>query len=368
MSLATHPLLARGVLLRHSRWDALLVALAFGHGALLAVAPVAPVIALGVWWNSNTIAHYFIHAPFFRSRRLNLLFGLYLSGLLGIPQTIWRERHLAHHAGVSWRPRLSGRVLAEIAVVLGVWLVLLANKPRFFLAVYVPGYLAGLALCYLHGHYEHVHGTISHHGTLYNLLFFNDGYHVEHHAAPGTHWTRLPARAAPEAPTSRWPAVLRWLEVFSLEGLERWVVRSKLLQCFLLNRHEQAFRVLLPKLPRAGRVAIVGGGLFPRTLLILQRLLPHARLVVIDRSAVNLATARTFPLGDVQLVNALYDPALVTGFDLVVIPLAFIGDREAFYRHPPTPAVIVHEWIWRRRGSSAIVSWFLLKRLNLVKR
>src|SRR5262249_41710721 len=99
MSLATHPLPRRGVLLRHSRWDALLVALAFGHGALLAVAPVAPVIALGVWWNSNTVAHYFIHAPFFRSRRLNWLFELYLSGLLGIPQTIWSERHLAHHAG-----------------------------------------------------------------------------------------------------------------------------------------------------------------------------------------------------------------------------------------------------------------------------
>jgi hypothetical protein len=68
---------------------------------------------------------------------------------------------------------------------------------------------------------------------------------------------------------------------------------------------------------------------------------------------------------------------------LVVIPLAFVGDREAFYRRPPASAIIVHEWIWRRppphptlsplggegrvRGS-AIVSWFLLKRLNLVMR
>src|SRR5262249_30481485 len=99
MSPVSVPLCAQGVLLRHSRWDALLVALALAHGVLLLAFPVAPVIALGVWWNSNTVAHYAIHAPFFRSRRVNALFRLYLSGLLGIPQTVWRERHLAHHAG-----------------------------------------------------------------------------------------------------------------------------------------------------------------------------------------------------------------------------------------------------------------------------
>jgi len=28
----------------------------------------------------------------------------------------------------------------------------------------------------------------------------------------------------------------------------------------------------------------------------------------------------------------------------------------------------VHDWIWHRRGEGVIVSWALLKRLNLVKR
>ena len=42
-------------------------------------------IALGVWWNANTIAHHFIHRPFFRHRLANHLFAALLSVLLGSP-------------------------------------------------------------------------------------------------------------------------------------------------------------------------------------------------------------------------------------------------------------------------------------------
>ena len=62
---------------RRSRGDALLVGLAAAHGLVLLLAPAAPVVALGLWWNSNTVAHCFIHRPFFRARALNRLFGLY---------------------------------------------------------------------------------------------------------------------------------------------------------------------------------------------------------------------------------------------------------------------------------------------------
>jgi hypothetical protein len=367
MSTAT-PRLARQGVLRYSRSDALLVGLALGHGALLLWAPGPAVIALGLWWNCNTIAHNFIHRPFFRGRALNRLFALYQSALLGVPQTVWRGRHLAHHAGVRWRPRLSGPLLAEVGLVLAVWAVLLARQPAFFLTAYLPGYVAGLALCYLHGHYEHARGTVSHHGCLYNLLFFNDGYHVEHHARPGLHWTRLPRLTRPDTPASRWPAVLRWLDLLSLEGLERAVLRSRLLQRFVLSRHEAAFRRLLPPLPEAPSVAVVGGGLFPRTLLVLRRLLPGGRFVVIDRSAANIAAARAFLPAGVEFRHECYDPARVGDFDLVVFPLAFVGDRYAIYRRPPAPAVLVHDWLWRRRGRGAVISALLLKRLNLVTR
>ncbi len=79
--------------LRRSRWDALPVALAALHGGLLLAVPAAPVIAVGLWWGSNTVAHYFLHRPFFRYRALNVAFALYLSVLLGVPQTLWRDRH-----------------------------------------------------------------------------------------------------------------------------------------------------------------------------------------------------------------------------------------------------------------------------------
>jgi len=56
------------------------------------------------------------------------------------------------------------------------------------------------------------------------------------------------------------------------------------------------------------------------------------------------------------------------GCDLLIVPLAFDGDRPAIYARPPAAAVIVHDWIWRRRGVGCVVSIALLKRINLVRR
>ena len=83
--------------MRHSKWDVLLIALSFVQAALLLTAPSIPVVALGLWWNSNTVSHNFIHLPFFRSEAWNRLYSYFLSLLLGFPQSLWRERHLAHH-------------------------------------------------------------------------------------------------------------------------------------------------------------------------------------------------------------------------------------------------------------------------------
>jgi hypothetical protein len=146
------------------------------------------------------------------------------------------------------------------------------------------------------------------------------------------------------------------------------VLRVPALQRFVLKRHERAFHRLLHGLLPARRVGIVGGGLFPRTALILRRLLPESRLVLIDMSADNLAVAQRFVNGEVEYISERFEAAAPCDFDLVTIPLAFAGERAAIYEHPPAPAVLVHDWIWRRRGASVIVSWLLLKRLNLVKR
>jgi len=375
---------------RFSCRDAILVALAALHGAVLVLAmvlavdlvawPAAPVIAAGVWWNSNTIAHNFIHRPFFRSAGMNRLFSAALSVLLSIPQTLWRHRHLAHHAGVAWRLRVSRHLGIETALILCLWAALVSLRPRFFLLAYLPGYLAGLALCAIQGHWEHAAGRpTSHYGRIYNVLCFNDGYHAEHHSDAALHWTKLPYRIDIGAATSRWPPLLRWLEVLRwlellrwldvppLETLERLVLRSPRLQRFVLRSHRQAFRSLLPQLRGVRRVTIVGGGLFPRTALLLQELLPAARLTIVDSSPRNLETARKFLGGNIEYLNERYVAGESRDCDLTVIPLCLDGDREAIYRHPPSPAVLVHEWIWRRRGVSAIVSAVLLKRVNLLQ-
>lgn len=187
--MASARLAGSGRVLRYSSWDALLVALSIVHAAALLIVPSVPLIAIGLWWNANTIAHNFIHRPFFRARAANRAYALYLSVVLGLPQSIWRERHLAHHADrpvrVRWRSR---EVLEETTLVLAAWGTAVLFVPGEFVFVYLPGWALGLGLCWLQGYYEHASGTTSHYGRVYNFLFFNDGYHVEHHARPGQHW------------------------------------------------------------------------------------------------------------------------------------------------------------------------------------
>jgi hypothetical protein len=177
----------------------------------------------------------------------------------------------------------------------------------------------------------------------------------------------LPDYARPATNTSRWPAVLRWLEAVNLEFLERCVLRSTTLQRYLLRTHERAFRALLPRILKPHTVTIVGGGLFPRTALILERLLPEAQIRIVDASIENIETARAFLGGGVEFVHAIYGSAAADTADLVVIPLAFIGDRGAFYKRRMAGPTLVHDWIWARHGEGARVSLLLLKRMNLVR-
>jgi hypothetical protein len=294
----------------------------------------------------------------------------------GIPQTFWRHRHLAHHAGRARDFHWTWTFGIELIAIATVWTSAYLAAPTTFLAVYLPGYAAGLVLCSLQGHFEHLHGAaISHYGRLYNLCFFNDGYHVEHHQRPGEHWTELPRHVADGAERSAWPPVLRWLDTtadvrpLALEMLERTVLRSPLLQRFLIATHERAVLALLANVPPPTQVMIVGGGLFPRTAIILRRLLPEAVLTVVEAKAGHIDIARRFLGESVTFHHAVYDPRRPPAeADLVVVPLAFDGDREAFYTLRPAPMLLMHDWMWRRRGRGVAISWLLLKRLNLITR
>ena len=348
--------------------DALLVSSPLLVGGLVVARPSLVLVAFATWWVANTSAHNFIHRPFFAHVAANRAYSLMLTLVIGIPQTIWRDRHLAHHAQRPWTLRVTTPLVLETLALGCVWLILVAAKPELLATVYAPGLGVGLVLCEVQGHYEHACGVTSHYGRLYNLLCFNDGYHVEHHAYPGVHWRALPLRLAGER-VSRWPALLRWLEIPWLDALERVVLHSQLLQHGLLHVHRRAFARLIPTVGPVSRVAIVGGGLFPRTALILRDLLPSAEIVIIDASADNLRSAEAWVSTDVSLECRTYPDArdrADCSYDLIVVPLAFRGNREAIYQHPLT-TTIVHDWLWRPRGRTTIVSPLLLKRVNVVK-
>jgi threonine dehydrogenase-like Zn-dependent dehydrogenase len=151
----------------------------------------------------------------------------------------------------------------------------------------------------------------------------------------------------------------------------------------MIDTHARALARLLPALAACSRghvpsnmsetpwrIAVVGGGLFPRTVLALARVWPAARVTVVDADAAHLdraarELARRGHLG-VELVHATWDPSATAGHDLVIVPLALVGDRDAVYTAAGPPR-LVHDWLWRRRGAAGtVVAWPLLKRLNLV--
>jgi fatty acid desaturase len=68
-----------------------------------------------------------------------------------------------------------------------------------FMLFFFPCYYLGHSLSYLNGYYLHYGGNpdlpiawgVSSYHKLYNWLWFNNGYHAEHHYRPKHHWTRM---------------------------------------------------------------------------------------------------------------------------------------------------------------------------------
>jgi fatty acid desaturase len=245
-----------------SRRDGLSVLAALGHVAFVVwiVADFAhwpwwanllcgAVFAYAASWNINSVAHNFIHTPYFRWRPLNDAFSLLESLALFTPQRFYAWVHLRHHEGNSDRPGPDGETRDWLSiyrygrdgepealwsyVVKGVfrddagdiYRALQTKRPRdavfgrieigaialYLLALalldwravlfLVPFYFLGEALSQLNGYYEHYRGDpdepmawgVSTYAPLYNLVWFNNGHHAEHHYRPAVHWTRLPA-------------------------------------------------------------------------------------------------------------------------------------------------------------------------------
>lgn len=208
--------------------------------------------------NYQCIAHNIIHTPFFESEVLNKLTSILNSIAIGMPQTLYYEHHMNHHrfnndpidpaTGTTkdhsslYRHGNNGKVenffsygllglvrtpihlfakssvakgngpllLAEFVSLLTFWICLLIINPVFFIQGYALSWLLGQVFAFWENYLEHLGATpndrlrdsVSCYNRLYNLVWFNNGYHQEHHYRPTIHWTQIP-KVRSELPSDR---------------------------------------------------------------------------------------------------------------------------------------------------------------------
>jgi fatty acid desaturase len=205
-------------------------------------------IVLCYCWNVQSISHNFIHNAFFTSVWMNRVFSVLESVAIGIPQTIYHHYHLNHHFGDNDAPGADGTtkdwgstyrhgkngkpeplwsycligffrfevgpcfrmilrnghkhvllLVAESLALAVYWLVMLVVDWRYFVFFYVPSYYLGWVLVYAHTYFLHYGAepgnlyanSVSSYHRPYNWIFFNNGYHQEHHWDPKAHWTQM---------------------------------------------------------------------------------------------------------------------------------------------------------------------------------
>ncbi len=207
--------------------------------------------AVSISWSINSVSHNFLHNPYFTSKMLNRIFSLILSLANGFSQCFYTWVHLRHHRGNSDKPNENGETIDWLSIYrhgkngkaehvlsytfLGFFREMFSNEgaelyaklkkrnpadARFgsfeygtfiglvlIAAVFnwhavlfmVPWYYLGNCLSSLNGYYRHygadpdtpIAWGVSTYAKFYNWLWFNNGYHAEHHYRPRTHWTKI---------------------------------------------------------------------------------------------------------------------------------------------------------------------------------
>jgi fatty acid desaturase len=210
--------------------------------------PAFVAVAWSYCWNLQCISHNFIHNRYFTSRWLNRAYSVLESAALGVPHVLYHHYHMNHHFGDNdrkgpngttkdwssiyrygqgdqpepfWRYclvsffrvevgpvlRVAARhgrkevaqVAVEAIVLTAFWLTMAFVNWRYFLFFYLPSYYLGWVLSYAEGYLEHFGAqpgngyanSVSSYNRLYNFLWFNNGYHQEHHWDPKMHWTHM---------------------------------------------------------------------------------------------------------------------------------------------------------------------------------
>ncbi len=206
--------------------------------------PAFLAVAYTYLWNLQSISHNFIHNPFFANVWLNRAYSVLETMALGVPHVLYHHYHMNHHFGdndakgpdgstkdwssiyrygrgnapegfwryvllsfwrvevtpvikVAARHRHLGQLAVESLVLAGFWTTMAVVNWRYFVYFYLPSYYLGWMASYAEGYLEHYGckpgnpfaNSVSSYNWLYNLLWFNNGYHQEHHWDPKCHWT-----------------------------------------------------------------------------------------------------------------------------------------------------------------------------------
>jgi fatty acid desaturase len=230
---------------------ALIFATLFGYATMpwWLVVPAFVALAASYLWNLQCLSHNFIHNPFFTSRWLNRAFSVLETFALGVPHVFYHHYHLNHHFGDNDRKGLNGttkdwssiyrhsssdldpepfwryvllgfwrvemgpllrvvwrhgwkemaQAAVETVVLVVFWVGMAWYDWRFFAWIYLPSYYLGWMASYAEGYLEHYGAkpgnpfanSVSSYHRLYNWLWYNNGYHQEHHWDPKWHWTRM---------------------------------------------------------------------------------------------------------------------------------------------------------------------------------
>ena len=223
------------------------LAFAYWHAPRWLLIGMGFTYSFSIGWNINSVCHNFVHNPFFRSELLNRLFSLMQSLALGFSQVCYDAVHSRHHRGNSDHIGEDGDTIDWASIYRhgddheaeSVWtytfLSYLRDDPfaiirelktrnesearwgvieivgfmSFYIAMFfvswkfmlffIPFYYFGHCLSYLNGYYLHYGGDteqpiawgVSSYHKLYNWVWFNNGYHAEHHFRPKMHWTKM---------------------------------------------------------------------------------------------------------------------------------------------------------------------------------
>jgi fatty acid desaturase len=221
--------------------------LLFPHLRWWAIVLLGLIYAVSISWNLNGISHNFIHNPYFRSKLANRLFSVLESGAMLFSQQFYDSIHRRHHMGNADLPDEQGhtidplsiyqfghegkpegmlsytfmtffrddlkttyRDVARLSPVSARWAVAeMVCTGAMFIAgfawdwkamlVLIPFWYLGHSLSNLNGYYKHFRGNpdvpiawgVSSYNWLYNVIWFNNGYHAEHHYRPRIHWTEM---------------------------------------------------------------------------------------------------------------------------------------------------------------------------------